>query len=644
MSHPPASFSIIVAFFAILGLCGPTVAEHPNAEKLLPEKTLVFVKIKNVEELSQGFMQSGLMKMLQDEKLAPITESLYGSAEEAYAEVEEQLGVTLGELQNLFRGEVCIGLTMEKGEAPDLVVIADYKGNSETANKLLSFGEARAEESGATLDSTDAAGVNIRSVIGGGPTESVHYFQKNDSICLSNNLDLVKLVLVRWQQEIGETPSADLEAEVATLLESRTLNKNRKFLNIVNACDPDEDNPPQAIFFVDVYELIKSSQSGVAGTALVGILRGLGVDGLLGVGGSMTTRHEEYESILHLHVALANPRAGLIKMLALEPGDLEPEPIIPPDVSNYMTMNFNAMTAFNEIEKIYDQFNGEDALAEELNENFTERLGVDLKEDILQSLAGRISLAQWNVESGPLNGQGTMIAIQLKDPDEFEEIFADLRSGIEELRGQSRGDNPREPLFTSEKYRSVEYFVLPGPPSQEEIERMRAERDERLRERGRDVPPRQNRVQFQIRRAAPCVGIVGDYFVFTDSVDFMKLAIKNESNPVDVLADDPDYKQLLREIKNQLDGKKPAMITFSRPIESMRMLYEAVKDPQTQAAIKDRTEDNLFFQALNEAFIENELPPFDELAKYFRPTAGVMTNDETGFHYMTFSPKVELDE
>ena len=147
---------------------------------------------------------------------------------------------------------------------------------------------------------------------------------------------------------------------------------------------------------------------------------------------------------------------------------------------------------------------------------------------------------------------------------------------------------------------------------------------------------------FLVLLATPAVA--DDYLVFTDSVDFMRMAIKNEKNPVDVLADDPDYKKLLREVKRQLDGKKPALITYQRPEEAIRMLYEAVQNEQTQAAIQDRAEDNPFFQALNDAFIENEMPDFDDFLKYFKPTAGVMTNDESGFHYMAFSPKIEDED
>ena len=644
----------------LLGLGAATVrADHPEAEKLLPEKTVFFMKIKSVDEFTKGFMETGFMKMLQDEEVAPVVESLYGSAEDAFAEAEAALGVSLNELQNMLTGEVCFAVVAQKDEPISIALFADYKGNAETADTLLSFGEQAASDGGQDLDEEDVEGVSIRSIETDDDNQ-IHYFQKNDSLCASNNQDLAKLLLARWMLVEGEELSADFQEEMTEKLAGRTLKKNRKFLNVINACDPDEDNPPQGLFFADVFEIIKSSQSGVAGTALVGILRGLGVDGLLGIGGSMTTSHEEFESIIHLHVALANPRAGLIKMIALEPGDLTPEPIFPPNVTNYLTTNWNTITSYNEIEKIYDLFNGEGALAEELADNFSGPLGVELKEDLLMSLDGRMSFGQVTVDSEALNGQAIILAAKLKDPLEFKSIFADLRDSIADRRDEARRardeegedrprrfrrDNEDEPIFNSAKYKGVEYFTLPGPPTAEERERWREEAEQRRADNGDEPrPQRRRQVAFQIREPSPCMGIVGDYLVFTDSVDFMKMAITNNKNPDDILSDDPDYKKLLREIKRQLDGKKPAMISFQRPEETFRMLFDAVQHEQTQSAIQDRAEDNPFFGAMAKAFIDNKLPDFEDMTKYFQPTAGVMTNDETGFHYMAFSPKIEEDE
>ena len=437
LSHTPHLRSAVVCIFsAIVALfASPLRADHPDAEKLLPEKTVVFAKIDNVKDFVAGFSETSFMKMLKDENVAPVVESLYGSAEEAYASVEEGLGVSLQELQTLLNGEICLALVAEKDEPLKIVAFADYKGNEETANKLLDLGEGSAVDDGAKVETLDVGEITIRSVDGGDDDRQVHYFQKNDSVCVSNDLEMVKLVLARWMLEDGEELSTEFAEELAEKLEKRTFNKNRKFLNVMKQCDGDEDYPPQARLFVDPYELIKATQSGsgVVGTALVGILRGLGVDGLLGIGASLTTTHDEFDSILHVHVGLANPRAGIIKMLAIEPADLTPEPIFSANVANYFTTNLNSITSYNEVEKIYDLFNGEEALNEALQENFTERFGVDLKEDILESLEGRISFGQMTVDSGALNGQAVVIAAKLKDANAFEDVFADLRDGIEEL-------------------------------------------------------------------------------------------------------------------------------------------------------------------------------------------------------------------
>jgi hypothetical protein len=42
---------------------------------------------------------------------------------------------------------------------------------------------------------------------------------------------------------------------------------------------------------------------------------------------------------------------------------------------------------------------------------------------------------------------------------------------------------------------------------------------------------------------------------------------------------------------------------------------------------------------LNQALSQNPLPPFAVLAEYMAPAGGMIVNDETGIHYMTFTLK-----
>ncbi|MEC9093750.1 MAG: hypothetical protein VX438_13645, partial [Planctomycetota bacterium] len=166
MSKRRASIKALITFFLAGLLTAPSIAEHPEAEKLLPEKTVFLLKIESIEEFTGSFMETGFMKMLQDEKIAPVVESLYGSVEDAYADAEAAIGVSLDELQTLLKGEACFAVVAQKNEPISFVLLADYQGNAETADKLLSLGETQAESSGADLDIEDVEGVEIREISG----------------------------------------------------------------------------------------------------------------------------------------------------------------------------------------------------------------------------------------------------------------------------------------------------------------------------------------------------------------------------------------------------------------------------------------------------------------------------------------------
>ncbi len=70
LSHTPHLRSAVVCIFsAIVALfASPLRADHPDAEKLLPEKTVVFAKIDNVKDFVAGFSETSFMKMFKRRK------------------------------------------------------------------------------------------------------------------------------------------------------------------------------------------------------------------------------------------------------------------------------------------------------------------------------------------------------------------------------------------------------------------------------------------------------------------------------------------------------------------------------------------------------------------------------------------------
>ena len=78
---------------------------------------------------------------------------------------------------------------------------------------------------------------------------------------------------------------------------------------------------------------------------------------------------------------------------------------------------------------------------------------------------------------------------------------------------------------------------------------------------------------------------------------------------------------------------------FARPEESLRNLYEMAAGDDAKRQLEKQSEDNEFFKRLNEVLKAHPLPPFAVIAKYLAPSGGLVTSDETGFHYQAFTLK-----
>jgi hypothetical protein len=81
------------------------------------------------------------------------------------------------------------------------------------------------------------------------------------------------------------------------------------------------------------------------------------------------------------------------------------------------------------------------------------------------------------------------------------------------------------------------------------------------------------------------------------------------------------------------------MLSFNRPEEGMRMIYDLAKAENTKEFLNSRGEENSFLKSVNKAMEDNPLPPFAVIAQYLAPGGGFLSSDETGFHYASFQMK-----
>jgi hypothetical protein len=396
---------------------------------------------------------------------------------------------------------------------------------------------------------------------------------------------------------------------------AETLADNQNFTAIMKRCGGSEGERPQLSFFVDPIQLVKKSVRGSAAATGLALLPVLGLDGVQGVGGSVILATPEFDAISHLHLLLQNPRSGIPAMLALRSGDTTPESFVPADCASYVTLHWDFGATYDALTKLYNSFRGEDALARDIKKNISDQLQVDFQKELLDALDGRVTWTTWVVRPARWNSRSNLLALKLKDPQAFQGTMERALAKFERQMEKS--------VFGGVAYYHARNPINLARPPQPAGEQGR-----------QNLPP-------LLRSPEPCVAVLGDYLVLTDSSECLHHAILAQSDSSQSLANQLDYKLITAKIRRQPGGDSPGLITFDRPEEGMRLMYEMATSDDVRQRLSARAENNQFFRALQNALKEHPLPAFSVIAQYLAPGGGLLTNDETGFHYTGFSLRRE---
>jgi len=563
-------------------------AERPPAHELLPENTLAYLRIVNFPDLMERYRDTSIGRIGGDERVKPLVSHLYASLVAAYEQIQERVGEPLDSLLHLPQGEVCLAIAAPEEGRPNLIALVDVGDRLSVAQKLLERGQEELLAQGGTRTEERLGDVKMTVLDppGGGRRRLV-LAEHGSTIIFGSDVELVRQLLRVL------TGSDDVA----------TLSDNRDFTSIMNRCGGNRQEPPQAIFYVDPLELIRRAGGGSTAVALA-TMTALGVDGVRAVGGAMTVAVNEFDGIADAHILLEAPREGIIKMIALESGDTTPEPWVPNDAASYITVHWDVEKSYAELVRLVDLFRGEGAWERDIANRASERLEIDFEKDLIENLDGRLTHVTWIEKPARLNSGCNLVGVKLKDP-------AAGQRTLDKILG------PLSQAVQKEPFGGITYYRVKtgGTPRNFDTETMR-------------LPQ-------------PCLGIIGDCFVVSDSQKCFQQAIVSKSDPSQSLANELDYKLIASKIRRQLGETEAGMISFSRPEESMRHMYQLATSPAMRTRLRDNADANPLFRALNSALEENPLPPFSVIAQYLAPGGAMVTSDETGIHYTAFTLRRE---
>ena len=561
-------------------------AERPTAPRLLPQDTLAYIRVADMPDLIERFQDTSAGRISQDEQVRPLLNHLWGSLVDATKELESQLGVSLQDLLTIPKGEVCLALVAPETGPPAVVLLVDVGDRMPVVQKVLDQGEFAMFEQGATrtIESIEGTDVIIQQLPGGRRREMA-YLQREGTVIVGSNSTVLKTIVDAWD---GRPTSK--------------LSDNTDFTAIMKRCTGDEGEQPQITFFIDALELTKRVARGnIAGQTLIALLPALGLDGIGGLGGSIALATEQYDNVTHVHLLLDSPRKGIVEMLALRGGDLTPESWVPTDAVSYTSLNWDFATSYNALRTLFDAIRGEGALDREVGRRLSDPLGIEFEEEFLAALDGRVTVVSWMVKPARLNSRANLLGMRLKDPKAFRTAWLKV---TEHLPGQLE-----RKAFGANEYWQIR---VPEPPA--------------------DRPDRP-----LLRDPDPVVAIMDDYLLLTDSSELLKHAMVTKGSVSTSLAGELDYKLIASKIRRQSGGESPGMLSFYRPEESLRLMYELAISDTTRQRLESQAENNRFFGALDGALQDNPLPPFAVIARYLAPGGSLITNDATGFHYTSFT-------
>lgn len=577
------AWGILVAG-AMTAVAEPALADRPSVPSLLPDTTVVLLWSPGVPELTSGFMNSSLGRMGQDPQLKPLIDEMYGALAQRVEGVHDRIGLSLAQLLAVPQGELALAAIAAGDGPPELVALMDAGDRASDARTLFEHAKKALDQSGARKSVQTLSGTKclVYEDVGRRSRHLV-FLERDATFVVGSSVESVQAILNAWNGD-----------------QAGTLAKQAKFTTIMKRSGS-EELKPQLVWYVDPINLMRAVGNDNPGVRLaVAMLPVLGLDGVKALGGSVTFDAGQFDSIFYAHALLDGMRDGVVEMIALRPGETEPEPWVPADVAGYTTLGWHFPTTFKELTNLYDGFRGEGALARLLEQRIERRTGIHVEHDLLPYATGRvIHLTRIERPVTP-RAQATLVAFQLSDE-------GPVRDALERVHERNRDFLVRK-SFGGQKYLQVE-------------------------------PPRLTDEPEDGARPRPCFGVMFGYLMLSNRTSLLEKVIATGEGKDESLSGAADYRRVTSKIRQ--GPTKPSMIGFVRPWEGMRLIYESALAEESRERMRRGGQRNPFLSTLNLALEKHALPPFEVIEQYLGPRGAVLVDDVSGLHYTGFTLRRE---
>ena len=657
MRHRPAATSRFLRLFAAATLAAMNVAaaessDFPGAPHVLPDDTLLYLRIDDAEALGESFSDSSLGRMLADPAMRPFASDVYATAAELFEDVGAWLGVSLDELLSIPDGQVAAALCGSRFSEDQIARIdEEMAGEDDDAIRrrlraknrlrkgvagifLIDAGDRRdrlASVLDRIRDGMASAGF-VRRVRRVGDHEidamvpprpgrpPLEVTEIGDVTVIGIGHDTAAFVAARYSEwsndrPPGEPTLADKSAFVG--LVSRCVGQlstsddvgggpadgdasDGSVEETTNASNPSR---PQITFFADPQQITRRIVNyRPAGVLLWPLFEQLGVQRISGLAGSQTVGDEFFEAIAHYQIGIDPPRDGFLGVVRPRDVDIGPPTWVFDDVTSYTTIGWRMDVAYRNLGDIIRTFTGGKTLEEAVDDKAAGWLGVSLKDDVLPCLTGRYVSALHLVEPEKLDGQSRVQGLELADR-------AAAEAAIEKVRRR------RPKWFDIETRGGATLYRLTAVPERPETR--------------------------STRRYAFTIALIDDWILVADNDRSLDAALSAASGTKGRLIDQFEYELLTSELGALMGSETPFAMSFVRGDEFIRQVYELIQSEGVGGFLAGRSKDSARWSRVSDLMGRHELPAFDQFRQYFAPSGWFAYDEPGGLHITTFTLRAQ---
>lgn len=406
----------VVATVLLLGASvSPTEAATPS-ETLLPESTVGFVSVPDVQKLIDQFNKTQLGQLMQDPSMEAFVEDLRRQFDQRWSSVGDKLGLSIDDVRDVAGGELAFGIIgVEKGQAP-VAMLVDVTGNVDKAKQVLEKASANLTREGAKRSQVAMASLQV-TVFDlpddgrGAQLDRVAYVLKDELLILSDDVEVIRGIV----QRLGSTGGS--------------LALTKPFQQVVERIrkDAGEAAPQlrwyvQPLGYLQAIDTLADERERRRDQTFVEVFQEQGFDAVQGAGGYVDFAVDDYQLVHRTAVYAPKPWEKAMKMMEFPNVEaFEPQAWVPRDVASYTTVSAEVLQAFDNFGPLFDALfgEGETGVWEDVLDSLKKDPHgpkIDLRNELVAQLGNRVSVV--TAYELPITTTSERLLFAIEAPDE----------------------------------------------------------------------------------------------------------------------------------------------------------------------------------------------------------------------------------